>query len=170
MIDRIVVTRNLLLLALLLCAFGALAAGDEDVAWIADSRGCKVANPFPQPGETIEWSGTCKNGFADGDGVLKWFVNGTPSDRYDGTLRQGWAEGNGTLLREAGRYVGEWKRSLQDGKGRYDAADGSWYEGEWQDGQPHGYGQYQAPDGRLFSGTWEKGEYQGELKDNPNRT
>jgi len=170
MIDRIVIPRILLLLALLLCAFGASAAGDENVAWIADSRGCKVANPFPQPGESIKWSGSCKNGLADGNGVLEWFIDGKPADRYEGPLKQGWAEGKGTLLREGGRYAGDWKRSLQDGNGRYDAADGSWYEGEWKDGQPHGHGQYQTPDGRLFSGTWENGEYQGDMENDPNRT
>ena len=170
MIDRIVMPRVFLLLALLLASSAALTAGDEDVAWIADSRGCKVANPFPQPGETIQWSGSCKNGLAEGNGVLEWFVDGKPSDRYEGTLEQGWAEGRGTLLREGGRYVGDWKRSLQDGKGRYDAADGSWYLGEWQEGQPHGQGQYRTPDGRLFSGTWENGVYQGDMEDDPNRT
>ncbi len=116
MIDRFVIPHIFLLVALLLSAFGASAAGDDDVAWIADSRGCKVANPFPQPGETIKWSGECKDGLADGNGVLDWFVNGKPFDRYEGTLKQGWAEGTGTLLREGGRYVGDWKRSLQDGK------------------------------------------------------
>jgi len=54
MIDRIVLHRIFLLFVLLFAAFGALAAGDEDVVWIADSKGCKVANPFPQPGETIK--------------------------------------------------------------------------------------------------------------------
>lgn len=170
MIDRIVLSRIFLLLALLISALGAFAAGDEDVAWIADDRGCKVANPFPQPGETIKWNGSCKNGLADGNGILEWFVNGKPFDRYEGTLRLGWAEGKGTLLREAGKYVGEWKRSLQDGNGRYDAADGSWYEGEWKEGQPHGYGQYQTPDGRLFSGTWQNGVYEGDMENDPNRT
>jgi hypothetical protein len=172
MIDRIVITRIFPLLALLISAFGALAADDEDVGWIADSRGCKVANPFPQPGETIKWSGSCKNGLADGNGVLEWFVNGKPLDRYEGTLQQGWAEGKGTLLREGGRYVGDWKHSLQNGNGRFDAPDGSWYEGEWKDGQPHGHGQFQTPDGRLFTGTWENGVYEGDMdmEDNPNRT
>ena len=53
----------------------AAVAGDE-VTWIADSHGCKVANTFPRPGETITWSGKCKEGFADGDGVLQWFLDG----------------------------------------------------------------------------------------------
>lgn len=154
---------------LLLTAFGAFAQDDE-VSWIADSRGCKVANPFPQPGESIKWSGECKNGFANGQGVLEWFMDGKPLDVFEGTLELGWAEGKGTLIREGGRYEGGWKRSMQDGQGRYDNADGSWYEGEWKEGQPHGRGQYQTPDGRLFSGTWTDGVYDGDMEYNPNRT
>jgi len=58
--------------ALLLAAAGpATLAADDEVAWIADSHGCKVANTFPRPGETITWSGSCSNGYADGDGVLQ---------------------------------------------------------------------------------------------------
>lgn len=163
------IPRIFLAAALLLTAFGALAQDDE-VSWIADSRGCKVANPFPQPGESIKWSGECKNGYADGQGVLEWFMGGKPLDVFEGNLQLGWAEGKGTLIREGGRYEGEWKRSMQDGKGRYDAADGSWYEGDWKEGQPHGQGQYQTPDGRLFSGTWTDGVYDGDMEYNPNRT
>jgi hypothetical protein len=158
------------LLLLLGCPSFALLA-DEDVSWIADANGCKIANPFPQPEETVTWSGDCNNGLADGEGVLEWFIGGQPRDRYQGTLKQGWAEGKGTLVREGMRYSGDWKHSTQDGVGRYDGADGSWYEGEWKEGQPHGRGEYQGPDGRRLSGTWVDGEFQDdEYEDNPNRT
>jgi hypothetical protein len=134
----------------LLISITAVCA-DDDVAWIADKNGCKVANPFPQAGESVTWSGQCANGTADGAGLLEWYINGKATDRYEGTLKQGWAEGKGTLTRaEGGRYAGEWKHSMQDGDGRYDAADGSWYEGQWKEGQPHGHGRYQTPDGRVL--------------------
>jgi hypothetical protein len=159
----------------LLVAFlpATLQAEDEDVSWIADAKGCKIANPFPQPNETVTWSGECKDGLADGEGVLEWYVDGQPRDRYEGTLKQGWAEGKGTLVREGMRYSGDWKRSAQDGEGRYEGADGSWYQGQWKEGQPHGQGEYQGPDGRRISGTWVDGEFQDETEedyDNPNRT
>jgi len=161
------------LFALLALVFSVTAfADDEEASWIADAKGCKIANPFPQPGETVTWNGQCVNGLADGQGVMQWFIDGKPMDRYEGNLSQGWAEGEGTLVREGGRYAGEWKRSTQDGRGRFEAPDGSWYEGEWKEGQPHGQGRYQTPDGRLISGTWDDGVYQGEEDDDydPNRT
>ena len=160
-------------LVLSLAIPGALFGADDDVSWIADKNGCKVANPFPQPGETITWNGQCKNGKADGEGLLQWYVGGKLADRYEGSLKDGWAEGKGTLTRtEGGRYSGDWKHSLQDGNGRYEASDGSWYEGQWKDGQPHGHGQYRTPDGRTVVGEWVNGVYEGDMDsdDNPNRT
>ncbi len=162
-------------IALALSLLSPLAGlgAEDDVTWIADQSGCKVANPFPQPGETITWSGECKKGKADGEGLLQWFINGKAADRYEGMLKEGWAEGKGTLTRvEGGRYSGDWRHSLQDGDGRYDAADGSWYEGQWKEGQPHGQGQYRTPDGRTFVGEWVDGVYEGDMdaEDNSNRT
>jgi len=144
------------------------ASSDEDVAWIADKRGCKVANTFPRPGETISWSGPCKNGFADGQGVLQWYLNGREDDRYEGKLEMGWAEGKGALYRaEGGKYEGDWKHSVQDGTGRYDGPDGSWYEGQWKNGKPHGQGQYRRPDGKIFIGQWVDGVYEGDIDHPP---
>jgi hypothetical protein len=151
----------------------AVAAGNE-VEWIADTRGCKVANPFPRLGESITWSGGCKDGFANGDGVLQWLVQGKPDDRYEGTLERGWAEGKGVLTKADGaKYVGEWKQSMQSGAGRLEWPDGSWYDGQWKGGKPHGQGQYRRPDGKLFVGEWVEGEYEGDIDpnqpDDPNR-
>lgn len=164
--------RIALMVSFLVPVAGLCAEGD--VIFISDKNGCNVANPFPQPGESITWSGNCKNNVADGDGVLQWFIDGKIADKYEGSLKDGWAEGKGTLTRsEGGRYVGDWKHSLQDGEGRYEAADGSWYEGQWKDGQPHGHGQYQGPDGKSFVGEWVDGVFEGDTEeddDNPNKT
>ena len=150
------------------------SAADEDVNWIADQKGCRIANPFPQPGESVNWTGGCKGGLADGSGKMQWYVDGKTTDRFEGELKEGWADGQGTLEREGGRYTGEWKHSMQDGRGRFDAPDGSWYEGEWKQGKPHGNGQYQTPDGRLITGTWVDGEFEGGDEDDgaydPNKT
>lgn len=173
------ILRTLLLgcvLALTSISAPALAA-DDDTTWIADKRGCKVANPFPREGETITWSGECKNGFATGQGVLQWFFNGKPDDRYEGNLDQGWAEGRGVLNKgDGGKYDGEWKHSMQEGAGRYDAPDGSVYDGQWKNGKPNGPGQYRTPEGRMFMGQWKDGVFEGDEEPqqqqdgDPNRT
>jgi hypothetical protein len=158
-----------------ICALAALLAGtclsfaaqavEDDVSYIADKRGCKIANTYPRPGESITWSGPCKDGFANGEGIVQWFLNGKEDDRYEGQISMGWAEGHGVLIRsEGGKYDGDWKHSLQEGKGRYDAPDGSFYEGEWRAGKPHGQGQYRRPDGKVFIGEWVDGVYAPDLE------
>jgi hypothetical protein len=152
---------SLLLFGAGMSSLAVPAGSGDEVTWIADSRGCKVANPFPRPGESITWSGKCKDGFADGDGVLQWFLDGKQDDRFEGHLAMGWAEGRGALAKsEGGTYVGDWKHSLQEGKGRYDAPDGSSYRGEWRNGMPNGQGEYRRADGKTFSGEWVDGVYQ----------
>jgi hypothetical protein len=161
---------------LILCLpmlFAAASWAEDDVTWIADKNGCKVANPFPQTDETITWTGQCKNGYADGEGVLEWSVKGKLADRYEGSMKLGWADGKGTLTRsEGGRYTGDWKRSLQEGNGQFDAPDGSTYTGQWKAGKPHGAGRYRTPGGRVITGEWLDGEFQGdeEFEENINRT
>jgi len=141
------------------------AAVEDDVTWIADKRGCKVANTFPRAGETITWSGPCKDGFANGEGVMQWSVNGKEDDRYEGQVSMGWAEGHGVLTKVDGsKYDGEWKHSVQEGTGRYEAPDGSFYDGQWRNGKPHGQGQYRRADGKVFIGEWVDGVYAPDLE------
>jgi len=132
----------------------------DTTQWIADKSGCKVANIAPQEGESITWNGECKNSLANGEGTLTWFQKGVKVETYSGAMENGYAEGRGRLVRGSGVYMGEWKKSQQHGKGRFEDADGSWYQGEWEDGQPHGRGQMLTPDGQLLKGYWNKGEFE----------
>ena len=144
---------------LLLSAFNAFA---DPVAWIADSNGCKMANVYPQEGETVSWTGQCVNQFADGKGVLTWYLNGEVADVFDGQLVQGWAQGMGRLIRKNGIYIGEWKDSLQDGTGTQHMYNNTWYQGQWKQGKPHGQGKVKTLEGKVFSGTWNEGVFVGE--------
>jgi len=138
-------------------------AQDDDTPTIADKNGCKVYNPMPQEQETISWSGSCRNGFADGTGTLDWFIGGQLEERYEGELKMGWADGEGTYVSRRGvRYKGQWKDSLQDGKGIIQNPDGSVYEGEWKKGKPNGWGVYRAPNGEVLEGEWVDGEFKSE--------
>ena len=76
--------------ALALAALGALgpgAAGAEEGRWFADPvTGCQVWNARPVPGEVVSWSGRCRDGRADGEGVLAWFADGRLEGRYSGMV------------------------------------------------------------------------------------
>jgi hypothetical protein len=79
--------------------------------WIAASHtGCKIWNPAPQPEESVTWSGGCKNGFAEGEGVLQWFEQGKPDAKFEGAYQGGKRNGYGILTDAKGnREAGEWR-------------------------------------------------------------
>jgi hypothetical protein len=128
--------RGILAAALLLAALpaGAQTAPARQPGWIADARGCQVWNPTPKANQTVTWSGPCQNKLAQGRGVLQWYVNNRPTDRYDGEL-------------VAGKL---------DGRGTYVSADGFRFEGEWRDGKANGDGELTTKTG-AFNGTWRDG-------------
>lgn len=142
---------------------GPAFAQSDDTPTVKDQKGCKIYNPMPQENESVKWSGGCRGGFADGKGVLEWYIGGKLEERYDGDMKSGWAEGTGVFVsRQGTRYEGEWKRSQQDGQGVSKGPDGSSYEGEWRAGKPHGWGTYTSPDGETITGEWENGELKSE--------
>ncbi len=107
---------DLCLAALIAASLGAALPGAAQAArrappgWIADATtGCKVWDPAPQAGESIRWSGPCKEGLADGEGTLQWFVHGKPGDRYAGAYRHGKRNGYGVVTYANGETVkGTW--------------------------------------------------------------
>lgn len=137
----------------------ALGADDESAlpaAWMTDPKsGCKVWNAHPQPGETISWSGACKNGLAEGRGSVQWYRDGMPYERSDGEWRQGKQIGQGTQIWPNGRYDGGFRDSEPEGKGTL-VLDGVRYQGAFHGGLPHGQGVLKSSDG-VFDGLWKQG-------------
>ena len=126
--------RSMLAASLLLVPMAGIAQNPQ-TGWIADPRtGCRVMNAHPQPNETITWSGGCGNGIAQGQGVLQWFENGHPAERYEGELRGGQMNGHGILT----------------------PGNGGRYEGDFRDGKANGFGQWTSARG-SFSGLWTNG-------------
>lgn len=183
--------RFLLLLAIALTtppaiAQPAIAQAPPPESWIKDAKtGCRIRNPAPQPKESVTWSGACPNGIAEGTGVLQWFDDDRPSDRYEGEMRDGWENGRGvatsTLIADhyegdwrdgwrhgqgiysfvnGDRYEGGWIEGLRAGQGTMVWADGARYEGEWLDSKPDGQGIYVDAADATFSGNWSRGCFQ----------
>lgn len=112
-------------------------AGD----WTVDSSSkCKAWNPYPQPNESIKWSGNCVDGYAHGQGTMQWYL--------DGELRD--------------VYVGNYAQGLMHGEGKFTWANGSRYDGEYYLGKRNGFGVMSLAqgDGNVLSyttlglGTW----------------
>src|SRR5215471_4933150 len=86
--------------AILLLADQAMAQANSPAApdWItATNQPCKIWNPEPQPNESVTWSGDCKDGYATGQGVLKWTENGKPDVEYEGGYANGKRNGHGVM-------------------------------------------------------------------------
>jgi hypothetical protein len=112
-----------------------VVARSAEAGWIADPRtGCRVANANPQPNEAVIWSGGCENGLARGQGVLQWYENNRPAERYEGELRDGAMNGHGVLdIDNGGRYEGDFRAGTANGFGELTTARGT-FRGVWTNG------------------------------------
>ncbi len=83
---------------------------------------------------------------------------------YEGDCKKGMAEGIGTARGED-TYVGEFKKGLPHGQGRYIWSDGNYYSGDFRKGTPEGYGEkvIKRPGllDSLVIGYWKSGNYVG---------
>jgi hypothetical protein len=127
-------------------------AGD----WIADTAaGCRVWNPHPQSGETVQWSGACVNGFAHGRGVAKWSRNNVPYETDEGEWHDGRQFGHGTQVWPAGSYDGELLDSEPAGRGKL-TLQGVRYAGSFRNGKPNGPG-ILTNGSETYEGSWVEG-------------
>jgi hypothetical protein len=127
-------------------------AGD----WISESRtGCRVWNPNPTAKESVSWSGSCKDGFAEGAGEVQWFRNGLPYERDEGEWRRGRQVGHGLQVWPTGRYEGDVRDGVPHGRGVLSFGEAR-YEGEFSDGKPNGAGTLRSAKG-VLQGTWKRG-------------
>jgi hypothetical protein len=103
---------------------------------IADARtGCQVWNPYPQPDESIAWSGRCVNGLATGSGVMELSKGGKVIVRYEGRYRKGNRNGQGvSTWHDGARYEGNYREGLPNGKGKLTSAKGEVFVGMWVNG------------------------------------
>ncbi len=87
--------------------------------WVKDSRtGCNVWNSYPLPKISIAWLGECKDGKANGLGILQWYDDGQTVARYKGEVVDGKRVGRGEYSWGKGnRYVGPFEDDLAHGFG-----------------------------------------------------
>jgi hypothetical protein len=130
----------------------AARAGD----WIADrATGCRIWNPNPATGESASWSGACRNGYAEGAGVVQWFRSGQPYERDEGSWNAGRQGGQAVQVWATGRYDGEVRDGLPHGRGLLRVGE-SRYRGEFSGGKPNGTGVLENARG-IFQGVWDNG-------------
>jgi hypothetical protein len=162
------------------------AAAEDKPVWYGEAN-CRIAALEPHPaGDFVKWSGKCKDGYAEGAGVLEWSVWGHGDRKLEASLARGEVVGEGTLVDEKGSYAGTFRDGVPHGQGYFEYAnekgsyeggvaaglrdgtgifiywDHSRYEGEWKSDKRHGHGNATFALGGSYEGDWKDGEFDGE--------
>ena len=122
--------------------------------WIkCNNNGCVLLDPYYRDGVTMEWSGNCSEGKADGFGILKKYQNGVWESTYEGEFKKGIREGDGKFTHVTGTVLEcPFVNGQGIGQGTYDLGDGNSYEGEIVNYRQHGYGILKKANGAVFDG------------------
>jgi hypothetical protein len=185
--------KRAILAALLLCLpRGAGAAADalsENASpaashWASDpNSGCALFDASLHPGDSVSWSGACKDGRAEGGGTARFTNNGRQIESftgdfsdgvaddgavtvswgdgwsYDGEMLHGQFDGEGALVNNKGdHFEGWWKAGKLDGAGSVIHANGERYDGLWKDDLPNGHGMLVRADGSKLEGEFLDGK------------
>jgi TonB family protein len=149
----------------LLC-FSISDAADKqknESLWISDDKGCKAYSRWAQPLDSIEWTGTCLDGYVEGEGILSWFRDGALEYVITGHFIQGKLQGRGVFetlnaAEYAGRLEADFVDNLPDGQGIQTWPDGSRYEGAFKKGYAHGWGVKTWANGVRYEGEFDHNE------------
>jgi hypothetical protein len=175
------IAKAVLAAALLNC--GLLSASATDTSsggWLKDGA-CALFSADAHPGDSVSWTGSCVDGYAEGLGTATFthdgqaqsftatFVHGLIPDghvisrwgrgwSYDGETVGGRFNGAGILTTDASdRFDGQWSDGKMTGFGVLLRANGERYAGDWKDSKPSGYGELRRADGSLLSGIFVDG-------------
>ena len=152
---------------LLLASAGALAEpATLPAAHYGDSN-CHIGALLPVPSNgRVSWTGACKDGYAEGPGVLAWNDADDNKRRIEGTLAHGGIAGEATLIWDKddrrNRYIGLLRDGQPEGQGFFQYANGDMYEGGVARGKPEGAGIQVDADRSRYEGQWRDGRRHGQ--------
>ena len=136
------------------------AAGVACWMEISQRPGCYVWNPFPQPGETVTWTGACAGGKAQGTGTLTWVYDGGVETGTGGRLVDGKFNGHWVMRNEDGSVSeGPYVDDERNGYWVTRLANGAVEEGPYVNGVRHGRWIWRSADGDdIVESLYEEGE------------
>jgi len=183
------IAKAILAAALLNCGSLSASAAEGQGQWLKDGS-CALFSAEAHPGDTVNWTGSCVDGYAEGLGtatfthdgqpqsVTATFVRGAVPDghvisrwgqgwSYDGEAVSGRFQGWGILTTDASdRFDGQWTGGKMNGFGVLLRANGERYAGDWKEDKPNGNGELRQADGTLVRGLF----VDGKLTDRETRT
>jgi hypothetical protein len=140
--------------------FGAAAgtALAQDTSTYVGAANCRVAPVLPPPVDGVRWRGACKDGFAEGKGILTWHGADRIERTMEATLAAGQVQGEATIrLPDGALYIGTVRNGVPDGKGYFKDPDSLQYEGDVHGGRREGVAEALFPNGDRYKGEWQNG-------------
>ncbi len=103
----------------------------------ATNQTCMVYNQYPQVNETLEYTGECVEGYAQGMGSMNWLIDGKAYQTASGNLVRGKFEGicEMNMLDNPLAYKGMCENNVPHGQGKMTYKDGSNFEGQFIHGK-----------------------------------
>ena len=127
--------------------------------------GCYVWNDYLIPDQTVNWTGECAAGRAQGEGTLKWvWGDGENTSESTGSLADGTKQGDWVERRSDGSVAkqGPYKEGKKHGHWVHRMGDGTVYEeGPYAKGKKHGHWVERTIDDDVWEGLYEEGKKHG---------
>ena len=160
-----------------LVSVSGIATADGN--YYTDRRtGCRLWTPYFHPDATVQWSGACRNGLAEGSGVLTLSHSirneqGDVEVRIEGTYSGGRLNGRALITYDANgkapRFEGTVQDGIKNGRGRFTVPGFGYFDGNYINDNWQGYGELLldkscticADPGSQYKGDWVNGKYQG---------
>lgn len=143
----------LLLAVLILCKVSLAQTFTLESKWVSCGNNTLLLDPYYSSGVSFQWTGSSKNGKADGYGVATKYNNGKFESKYEGTYKNGIREGKGKFTHVDGSVkTGTFIDGQLFGRGTMTTEDGHSYEGEFVNYRMHGNGVFRYANGASFVG------------------
>lgn len=104
------------------------------------------------------YSEECIEGNCDNGNGTYIYSNGS---KYVGEFKNSMPNGKGRLISEVGTIFANWVDNTPTGTVIFTAKRGDEYVGEMKNGLQHGFGTYKYPNGDKYTGDWKMGEMDG---------
>lgn len=152
--------KKLTLAALLLClphGMAATASSEDSAHWVRDLKNdCAIFDASLRDGDTIVWSGDCRDGLGDGAGTVRFLRAGIEIEAFTGTFAKGVAQDGDVTVHwgNGWTYAGGMAHGEFDGQGTLTNSSQDMFQGAWKDGKLNGHGTFRRADGETYTGDW----------------
>lgn len=148
---------------ILLFLFTNYSFAQQEGTFVEVKKKCKVWwKTSLKENEKLKWKGKKENGFAQGEGILTYYINNKERKIYQGNIKNGKFHGFGKYTFDISNnyyYNGIWNEGLYNGNGTLNSAE-CIYKGNFNQGKKSGKGEISYKNDKIIK------KYNGEFKNN----